>query len=573
MEKLFLIPDLPLEMDYLDGLGFEEYAETLAEVVLSPSQTRSMGIFGEWGHGKSSLMHKIEEQLRSRSQKDNSYKLEIVWFNAWLYQNHSNPTLSLIECILHKLKALKEKPENNPTINKDLLNKIVKLLVIAGIIAINYSNPENLTAYLSAFDVTNEIAFPQPTTNYGQNQPNNNYQDFLELKNQLLKESQHLNLKVIVFLDDLDRCLPTKTLRLLEHIKLLFDLPNFTFIIGISKSILFDQIKATLGHLSVQNLPIQYIEKLFNIHFEIPPHDHFSDSFRKAIIAFIDEKFAKNEDSTPFQEGILLAFEYSEFNPRIAKSIYNNAVITARIFSKVNGNARTDFPQYIIAKLLQRNWPHTNSFINYSKTEHSKLEAIFKSGNPTDHLINDPSILCTDETMVELSDPLLIRLIQTTHFQNFIKSADRFQQFITLANLDGKKSNTKENRIICGFDRSFEGFQGDQIMNYLIQNNQKKRIFETKSFTIRFKKWDTSIKTIAFFPHSNETGNSIKNILNRFKGDHNNLIIITIKSSDENKINIPTNPAFRNHWEIHFDNQNPNYTQITQIIKRTWRDE
>src|SRR4030066_371451 len=68
--------DLPAEEDALD---FSPYVATLANIIASDS-TRTpltIGIFGTWGSGKTSLMHMVRKRLPKGSR--------VAWFDAWKY--------------------------------------------------------------------------------------------------------------------------------------------------------------------------------------------------------------------------------------------------------------------------------------------------------------------------------------------------------------------------------------------------------------------------------------------------------------------------------------------------------
>ena len=70
--------DIETRRDYLNYL---ELAEVVSEILLNPAMRPvSVGVFGTWGTGKSSLLNLIEGQLRE-SAKDN---VIVIRFDAWL---------------------------------------------------------------------------------------------------------------------------------------------------------------------------------------------------------------------------------------------------------------------------------------------------------------------------------------------------------------------------------------------------------------------------------------------------------------------------------------------------------
>ena len=76
--------DIETKSDYLNYL---ELAEVVSEILLDPRMRPvSVGVFGTWGTGKSSLLNLIEQQLR----KEAGDEVIIIRFDAWLYQGYDD---------------------------------------------------------------------------------------------------------------------------------------------------------------------------------------------------------------------------------------------------------------------------------------------------------------------------------------------------------------------------------------------------------------------------------------------------------------------------------------------------
>jgi predicted KAP-like P-loop ATPase len=66
----------------LDALGFQPYVDSLYAIIVSPGITPfTIGIYGKWGTGKTSLMRMLQEKL------DKEENIKTIWFNAYKFEN------------------------------------------------------------------------------------------------------------------------------------------------------------------------------------------------------------------------------------------------------------------------------------------------------------------------------------------------------------------------------------------------------------------------------------------------------------------------------------------------------
>ena len=112
--------DKESEIDYLN---FSEISEQAIDVITSRKMLPiSIGVFGNWGAGKSTILRLIEKDLKKINEASGEKpKYILVDFDAWLYQGYDDARTALLEVISNELnKAAKG--------NKSLLKKTKSLL-------------------------------------------------------------------------------------------------------------------------------------------------------------------------------------------------------------------------------------------------------------------------------------------------------------------------------------------------------------------------------------------------------------------------------------------------------------
>lgn len=184
-----------------DCLGYKSYVNVLSEICTLPDLAPlTLGIFGSWGSGKTSLMRMLKSRI-----DETGNGIKTLWFNAWRYEGREEAQSALIHAILMRLSADKSLLDDA----KEVLGRlkkgasVLKLAKFIGKTAITLT--PNLGEFINCFREESEnIAetMEQFDKDFGE------FLDKMKVKH------------IVVFIDDLDRCSSTKVIETFETIKL-----------------------------------------------------------------------------------------------------------------------------------------------------------------------------------------------------------------------------------------------------------------------------------------------------------------------------------------------------------------
>ena len=101
-------------------LDFPKFGSAITHIILNSTPQFTLGIFGEWGSGKTTMMKLIQQEIKSQT----SNQIQTLWFNAWRYERETaHATYPLLISILGTLST-------NPHIQKILDNSGFEIILI-----------------------------------------------------------------------------------------------------------------------------------------------------------------------------------------------------------------------------------------------------------------------------------------------------------------------------------------------------------------------------------------------------------------------------------------------------------
>ena len=322
--------------------SFENLSKKISGVMIKSDPQYTIGIHGEWGTGKTTLMKTIQKQFL----EDGKEWVPTVWFNAWRYEREdAKATVPLILTMLEGLAEIIVKNHEKEEWferQKYRLKKYVKGWSLNLSIPILFGNVD-LSLDGNRGDDVDYKNFPKP-----------NIQEGLEL---ILKfctqiETELSNkLKLIVFVDDLDRCSPKKALEVLESIKILLDIKGIVFVIGMSHDTIDKLISAEYEKSRIRGR--DYLEKIIQIPTDVPI---WEDTDFKELL---DNNFQSILESKHYKilEGKEeLLFAAVKGNPRQLKRLINNIILSVEIYGKKEG---IQAEALLSVELMRSLWPDT----------------------------------------------------------------------------------------------------------------------------------------------------------------------------------------------------------------------
>lgn len=277
-----------------DLLNFGVVADTAAQLIRdSGNEPLSIGISGSWGSGKSSLVKMIGKSLNEGNQVEQKYLF--LEFNAWLYQGFDDAKMALLQSVSDLLLAEANSQKTLTDKAIELVKrvrwfKVLKLgvpVASGAILGGTIGGP--VGAAIGAFgglfkggDLPTQEELTKAQESYKRLEP--------ELKGILKEEEtaslpkeiaslrkafeeilEGLNVKLVVLVDDLDRCMPDTAISTLEAMRLLLFLPRTSFIIAADEKMIRSAVRSHFSNIQIDDeLVTSYFDKLIQVPLRVP---------------------------------------------------------------------------------------------------------------------------------------------------------------------------------------------------------------------------------------------------------------------------------------------------------------
>jgi hypothetical protein len=240
-----------------DLLGFDYLSAALVEVVTEPRLLPvTLGVFGDWGSGKSSLLRMARHELQGREG------VATIEFSAWQFESYEDVKAALMQVILQRLH---EEQGLSPHATS-LFKKLVKR--VDWFYALSLAATRVATLTPPSLDELRKVVRPSDGEN--DEEETQAIADFRRDFGELLREIKTIK-TLVIFIDDLDRCLPQNIIETFEAIRLFLAVEKTAFVIAADERIIRYSIHTRYPADAGIDIGRDYLEKIVQVPLRVPP--------------------------------------------------------------------------------------------------------------------------------------------------------------------------------------------------------------------------------------------------------------------------------------------------------------
>ena len=357
-----ILSDLPVETQAGAHFNFREFAITLARLIADKNTATPLviGVSGAWGSGKTTLLKILREMLdttevladpskpalldfvNAEESPQNQFRVcKTVWFNAWKYADEDELLVALVRVIVQTMA------------DDSVVSKVIGKLLDP-----SYPRRDVVNTVLSWFSI--KVGEASIGLNTGKAQPTPFAEKtalldlFDEAFDRLAAAWVHRKLDVdridpakgvlAIFVDDLDRCLPEKTVQVLEAVKLFLDKKGCVFILGADAKVVREAVAQYYRDAGVTGENADdYLKKIIQLRFDLPLIAQMQ------MDGFVQEQITKQSPLYRHWQAIVAG---AEANPRKVKTSLNDLSLRWAIWQNTGEAVGLDFGLYVCWEVL-----------------------------------------------------------------------------------------------------------------------------------------------------------------------------------------------------------------------------
>lgn len=221
--------------------------------------------------GARSFLARFNQQLDEKQLKH----LIPIYYDAWKNDDSIDPLFSVVYTVLeaakHSIDHGFEKTDSKKLI-ETITEWVTKIPVSK--LSNNISAPTELYAYFQAREKT-------------QKEIQKTFESIIESQRNALHLDDNTPMKIVLFIDELDRCSPDFAIKLLERIKHYVDNPHVIFVLSVNLQELHHTIKKFYGS---EFSATSYLDRFFDVRLSLQT---ISKDFLNHILKYDDEYIAR----------------------------------------------------------------------------------------------------------------------------------------------------------------------------------------------------------------------------------------------------------------------------------------
>lgn len=275
--------DLPIGKSSEDILNRKSFSKNLARVILeySSPEAFSIGLYGKWGSGKTSVLNMILEEIETTASD-----VIILRFNPWLCSDSKQLIAQFFKQLASVIK-----------LKKPASNRIWELID-------NYADAFELSEAIPiAGNILTIIA--KVLGKHAKTHMDDKNGDLQNIKDQIIKQLSEAQEKIIVTIDDIDRLSEDEIISVFQLVKSLADFPYTMYLLAFDYDVVVNALKKVQSGDGAE-----YLEKVVQVPFLLPApniDDIYNVLFSKlnSILSDLpEEKWDKVGWNEIFQFGI-----------------------------------------------------------------------------------------------------------------------------------------------------------------------------------------------------------------------------------------------------------------------------
>ena len=292
-----------------DKIGRKGIVDKLCNLLdnLTKDDHFCVALDGVWGSGKSFVVNMTEEVLDKRDE------YIVVKYDAWENSFYDDPLIAILSCIIDTMQAKLSEIEGVGSAlkqaGKEALNDLArtnsKVGVFVGVI-------QSISRIIRKFNKPFE-----KDTSKSAVADFKSYQELLgEVKHNLSKIIQNdidKQNKLVILVDELDRCLPDEQLKILERLHHLFDLPNSAVIVAVNLESVAKNVNTMFGVDGEE-----YLRKFFDFKYKLTMS---SEEYLNSLLTGVKDTLKKVNNRYDWDETIKSAYNCLRYGE---KEVLNN---------------------------------------------------------------------------------------------------------------------------------------------------------------------------------------------------------------------------------------------------------